>query len=360
MASVNSKLTAFVAVFAIMLSAFAVVPIVSDDSDAAPAATYNLTASVGTYYSFDTNIPSNYALPSNSGWSLATHLPKGMSLNSGGDIVGTPLVPGYYNLNYYLNGVGSASNVTGGKYIEVKLNVTGSPDPSIGTSISGPVTVNLNKYSSVFESYQTTSSYFEVLGDKFNYYFNTGLSDFDYINAYGGALVIEDYDYEGGISIYPCVFNYGSATVTNNSTLFSNVTYSNGTMSFKFNPASYGTFAVGLHIVAEGPGYGGGYDEYILTNVFTYAAQLDVDDITVYTGQSISIPNVVSSGSISVSGVSWLRASGTSIVGTAPATAGSYTVTVSSNGASDTFVVKVITRLAFTSVPSNGVIAYAL
>lgn len=356
----NSKLMAFIAIFAVVLSAFAAVPMISDDSDAAPSATYNLTARVGTYYSFDTNIPSNYSIASNSNWSLALSLPRGMSVNSGGDIVGTPLVPGYYDMGFYPNGVGSASNVTSGNYIKVNLNVTGSPDASLATSISGPVTVSLNKNSSVFESYQKMSSYFEVLGDKFDYYFNTGLSGFDYIGVASGSLVIEDYDYEGGISIYPCVFNFGSTSVTNNTTLFSNVAYSNGTMSFKFNPTSYGTFAVGLHVVAEGPGYGGGYEEYILTNVFTYAASLSVDDITVYTGQSISIPNVVSSGTVTVSGVSWLRASGTSIVGTAPSTAGTYNVTVSSNGASDTFVVKVITRLAFTSVPSNGVIAYAL
>ncbi len=360
MASVNSKLTAFAAVFLIMMaSAFMLIP-VSDDSDAAPSATYDLTANVGTYYSFDTNLPSNYSIPTTGNWSLATGIPRGMSVNSGGDIVGTPLVPGYYSMNFFPNGVGSTSNVTNGNYIHINLNVRGNPDPSVGTNISGSVTVNLNKYSSVFESYQKASSYFEIINDKFNYYFNTGLSDFDSIGVYSGALVIEDYDYEGGISIYPCVMNFGSASATNNTTLFSNVSYSSGTMSFKFNPTSYGTFAVGLHVVAEGPGYGGGYEEFILTNVFTYAAQLDVDDITVYTGQSINIPNVVSSGSISVSGVSWLRASGTSIVGTAPTTPGTYTVTVSSNGASDTFVVKVITKLAFTSVPSNGVIAYAL
>lgn len=351
---------AFMAILAVLAaSAFAIVPL-SDDSDAAPAATYNLTANVGTYYSFDTNIPGDYSLPSNSGWSLAASLPKGMSVNSGGDIVGTPLIPGYYTLNFYLNGVGSASNVTNGNYVQVKLNVKGTPDQSVGTSISGPVTVSLNKYSSVFESYQKASSYFEVINDRFGYYFNTGLSDFDYIGISSGALVIEDYDYEGGISIYPCVIDFASLSATNNSTLFGSVAYSNGTMSFKFDPQSYGTFAVGLHVVAEGPGYGGGYEEFILTNVFTYAPQLSVDDITVYTGQSVNIPDVVSSGSITVSGVSWLRASGTSIIGTAPNTAGSYTVTVSSNGASDTFVVKVITELAFTSVPSNGVIAYAL
>ncbi|MFA6804237.1 MAG: hypothetical protein WCR24_07110 [Candidatus Methanomethylophilaceae archaeon] len=349
------KLVAIVAVLAMAMAAIAM-PMASDDSDAAPSATYNLSAVAGTYCSFDTNIPSNYAIPSGN-WSLAENLPRGLSLNSGGDIVGTPLIPGYYGINYYINGEGNVSNTTGGKYIAVKINVTGSPAASVGTTISGPVNVSLNKNTSVFEMYQKNSSYFEVIGNNFSYYLTP--SNYDAMGAYSGALVLEDYDCEGGISIYPTVMNFANATATD-STLFSSVTYSNGTMSFKFSPAAAGTYAVGLHVVAEGPGYGGGYEEYILTNVFTYGSTISVDDITVYSGQAINISNVVSSGTITVSGVSWLSGSGTSIVGTAPSSPETYNVTVSSGGSSDTFRVTVVTKLSFTSVPSNGVIAYAL
>lgn len=84
---------------------------------------------------------------------------------------------------------------------------------------------------------------------------------------------------------------------------------------------------------------------------------LNVSDMTVYAGQAISI-TPVTSGTVSVSGVGWLSASGNCVYGTAPAENGTYTVTVSCGGSSASFRITVISALAFSSVPSSGVFAY--
>jgi hypothetical protein len=348
------------AIFAVMLMAaaamFAVIPL-SEDSDAAPSATYNLNAVAGTYYSFDTNIPGNYSIPANTGWSLAASVPLGMSVNSGGDIVGTPLIPGYYGMNFYLNGVGNYTNTVNGNYVAVKLNVTGNPSASAGSQINGPVNVSLNAGSSVFNTYQKSTSYYEVINSIFQYYMTA--SNFDSIGVSGNSWAFEDYDIEGGVAITPVVLDFNNVSYSTSTSMFTNLAYSNGTLSYKFNPTTYGTYAVGLHVLEEGPGYGGG-SSFILTNVFTYSVPLSVDDITVYAGQSINISNVTSGSDLSVSGVSWLSVSGTSIVGTAPSAPGTYNVTVTAGGSTDMFTVTVVAKLTFTSVPSNGVIAYAL
>jgi len=348
------------AIFAVMLMAaaamFAVISL-SDDSDATPSATYNLNATVGTYYSFDTNIPSNYALPSNTGYSMAMKVPQGMSVNSGGDLVGTPLIPGYYAMNFYLNGVGNYTNTVNGNYVAVNLNVTGNPSASAGSQINDSVNVSLNASSSVFNTYQEYASYFQVINSTFQYYMT--VSNFDNISVSGNSWVFEDYELEGAVAVTPVILDFNSVSYSTSTAMFTNVAYSNGTLSYKFNPTSYGTYAVGLKVLEEGPGYGGG-SSFILTNVFTYAVPLSVNDITVYAGQSINISNVTSGSDLSVSGVSWLSVSGTSIVGTAPSAPGTYNVTVTAGGSTDTFTVTVVAKLTFTSVPSNGVIAYAL
>lgn len=83
----------------------------------------------------------------------------------------------------------------------------------------------------------------------------------------------------------------------------------------------------------------------------------NVSDMTAYAGQAISI-TPVASGTVSVSGVSWLSASGNCVYGTAPSENGTYDVTVSCDGQSSSFRITVISALAFSSVPSSGIFAY--
>ncbi|WP_400250053.1 hypothetical protein [Methanomethylophilus alvi] len=83
----------------------------------------------------------------------------------------------------------------------------------------------------------------------------------------------------------------------------------------------------------------------------------NVSDITVYAGQAISI-TPVASGTVSVSGVGWLSASGNCVFGTAPSENGVYDVTVSCGGSSASFKITVISALAFASIPSSGIFAY--
>ena len=83
----------------------------------------------------------------------------------------------------------------------------------------------------------------------------------------------------------------------------------------------------------------------------------NVSDITVYAGQAISL-TPVTSGTVSVSGVSWLSASGNCVYGTAPSVNGTYDITVSCGGSSASFKITVISALAFASIPSTGVFAY--
>lgn len=96
-------------------------------------------------------------------------------------------------------------------------------------------------------------------------------------------------------------------------------------------------------------------------NAILYAVwnviDLTVSDITVLVGSGISI-TPVTTGTVTVSGVSWLSASGNVVFGTAPSTAGEYTVTVSCEGVSESFTITVISALAFTNVPSSGIFAY--
>ena len=83
----------------------------------------------------------------------------------------------------------------------------------------------------------------------------------------------------------------------------------------------------------------------------------NVSDMTAYAGQAISL-TPVTSGTVSVSGVSWLSASGNCVYGTAPSENGVYDVTVSCGGSSASFKITVISALAFASVPSSGIFAY--
>lgn len=83
----------------------------------------------------------------------------------------------------------------------------------------------------------------------------------------------------------------------------------------------------------------------------------NVSDITVYAGQAISI-TPVASGTVSVSGVGWLSASGNCVFGTAPSENGVYDVTVSCGSSSASFKITVISALAFASIPSSGIFAY--
>lgn len=83
----------------------------------------------------------------------------------------------------------------------------------------------------------------------------------------------------------------------------------------------------------------------------------NVSDITVYAGQAISI-TPVASGTVSVSGVGWLSASGNCVFGTAPSENGVYDVTVSCGGSSASFKITVISALAFASIPTSGIFAY--
>lgn len=67
---------------------------------------------------------------------------------------------------------------------------------------------------------------------------------------------------------------------------------------------------------------------------------------------------------LSISGAEWLSVSGSNVIGT-PTSAGTYTVTITAakiGYISDTqsFTLTVQSQLAFTSFPSNGVVAYAL
>lgn len=338
------------------------VGLISDESDAAPMATYDLTANTGTYYSFDTNIPSNYSLPTSGNWSLAMELPRGMSKNFGGDIVGTPTVPGYYGMNFFINGQGSAANTINGNYVKVNLNVRGEPSPSIGTNITGPVSVSINANTDDLASYQKASSYYEVLNSRIPSYFgSSAMAGFDTMQVYNGQLIIEDYDYEGGISITPTLLNFTNVTHTESSSTFTNVTFSNGTMSFKFNPSSAGTYAVGLYISAEGPGYSGGYEEFILTNVYTYGSSPTSVSISgsssVVAGSSITLTATTSPSAASDRTVTWSITSGsayaslsnasdTSSGGTVRLTgtsAGTVVVKATADGGSSVYATKTIT-----------------
>lgn len=84
---------------------------------------------------------------------------------------------------------------------------------------------------------------------------------------------------------------------------------------------------------------------------------INVEDITVLSGDTVYLTPVLS-GNVSVSGASWLSAQGNAIYGTAPATAGNYEVTVSCENNSETFTITVVSALAPTNSPSNGVVIF--
>lgn len=94
-----------------------------------------------------------------------------------------------------------------------------------------------------------------------------------------------------------------------------------------------------------------------MTLYAVWTVNWNVSDITVYAGQAISI-TPVASGTVSVSGVGWLSASGNCVFGTAPSENGVYDVTVSCGGSSASFKITVISALAFASIPSSGIFAY--
>ena len=84
---------------------------------------------------------------------------------------------------------------------------------------------------------------------------------------------------------------------------------------------------------------------------------LSVSDAVVIAGTSYSSTPVSSGHTVSVSGASWLSASGNTISGTpSDSDIGTYTVTVSCDGQTATFTISVISKLAPTNTPANGVI----
>ena len=348
------KILGIMTAFAVILTGFAL--ICDNNTDAAPSATYNLTAQTGSYYEFDTNIPSNYAIPSSYAWAIAPALPQGMSLNAGGDIVGTPLMPGFYEITYYLNGVGSSANYNAGNCIKVNLTVTGEPTSAIATMISGSVPVTVNKNTAALGSYERSAQNFRVLQDLLPGYFGDASAEYDYKGVSGSTFYLEDYQREGAVSIKPVILNYSSVTYTTNTTLFTNLAYNSGTLSFNFNPTTYGIYAVGLWISAEGPGYDGGYEEFVCLNVYDYGVPINVSDQTVVCGQNLVMTPTASGYNVSVSGASWLSASGNVISGVAPSTPGVYTVTVTAGGSTATFTVTVVSKLVATNSPTSGAI----
>lgn len=90
---------------------------------------------------------------------------------------------------------------------------------------------------------------------------------------------------------------------------------------------------------------------------FEISTPLSVSDKTVVAGHNFTM-TPVTSGTVTVSGVSWLHASGNTVYGVAPTAPGEYNVTVSCNGSSASFKITVVSALAFGSVPSAGVFAY--
>jgi hypothetical protein len=97
------------------------------------------------------------------------------------------------------------------------------------------------------------------------------------------------------------------------------------------------------------------HDGFVIKSIDT--VKWNVSDITVYAGQAISL-TPVASGTVSVSGVGWLSASGNCVFGTAPSENGVYDVTVSCGGSSASFKITVISALAFASIPTSGIFAY--
>ena len=102
------------------------------------------------------------------------------------------------------------------------------------------------------------------------------------------------------------------------------------------------------------------YAKWVATPVEIESSQGDVSLIT-GTPFSYVVSTNLSGCTISVSGASWLSVSGNTISGT-PTSAGSFTVTVTaslSGHASDTqtFTISVVSQLAYTNTPSNGVAA---
>ena len=94
-----------------------------------------------------------------------------------------------------------------------------------------------------------------------------------------------------------------------------------------------------------------------MTLYAVWTVNWNVSDMTAYAGQAISI-TPVASGTVSVSGVGWLSASGNCVFGTAPSENGVYDVTVSCGGSSASFKITVISALTFASIPSSGIFAY--
>ena len=102
------------------------------------------------------------------------------------------------------------------------------------------------------------------------------------------------------------------------------------------------------------------YAKWVATPVEIESSQGDVSLIT-GTPFSYVVSTNLSGCTISVSGASWLSVSGNTISGT-PTSAGSFTVTVTaslSGHVSDTqtFTISVVSQLAYTNTPSNGVAA---
>lgn len=83
---------------------------------------------------------------------------------------------------------------------------------------------------------------------------------------------------------------------------------------------------------------------------------LNVSDAVVIAGTSFSSAPVSSGHTVSVSGASWLSASGNTISGTpSDSDVGTYTVTVSCEGQTATFTISVISKLAPLNSPLSGI-----
>ena len=102
------------------------------------------------------------------------------------------------------------------------------------------------------------------------------------------------------------------------------------------------------------------YAKWVATPVEIESSQ---DDVSLITGTPFSyVVSTNRSGcTISVSGASWLSVSGNTVSGT-PTSSGTFTVTITaslSGHTSDTqtFTISVVSQLAYTNSPSNGVAA---
>lgn len=102
------------------------------------------------------------------------------------------------------------------------------------------------------------------------------------------------------------------------------------------------------------------YAKWVATPVEIESSQ---DDVSLITGTPFSyvVSTNLSGCTISVSGASWLSVSGNTVSGT-PTSSGTFTVTITaslSGHTSDTqtFTISVVSQLAYTNSPSNGVAA---